>query len=464
MLEENFNTPVDAYVDITIEADKRSAYMVIHAPKYGGEFVSPEDIENEIESSGVVFGLEDMERIQKAVKVIGCDHRITIANWKPPIDGENGYVEYHFNPDKVAKPTEDEHGDVDFKDLGLVTNIFRGTKIATVHEPTPGEEGYNVLGEMVEQKPGSPANVTLGSGTELSPDGHYIVAAVDGNLVFQNGSFVVNEDLNISGDVGFSTGNIDFIGNVIIGGNVFEGFKVTSKKNVTIRGAATSAEIIAGGDVSIRLGCLQSRVDCKGSFKADFCENSRIKGRGDVQANSFVGCEVFTEGKIIATGKSIISGGSYTAMENIEASVIGSNSYIKTDITVGSNAVLTAERGKAVVRADKLEAAVAQLTKVIEILTEKQKQGETLSPKHEQMKSESLRTKIMTQNEIKKIYARMEEIDEELSHKQNISITCKKRFYPGTTIRIDAYTYTVTAVYENSKATVLDDKIVMVPA
>lgn len=464
MLEENFNTPVDAYVDITIEADKRSAYMVIHAAKYGGEFVTPEDIEDEIEASGVVFGLEDMERIQKAVKVIGCDHRITIANWKPPIDGENGYVEYLFNPDKVAKPTEDEHGDVDFKDLGLVTNIFRGTRIATVHEPTPGEEGYNVLGEIVEQKPGSPANVTLGNGTELSPDGHYIVAAVDGNLVFQNGSFVVNEDLNISGDVGFSTGNIDFIGNVIIGGNVFEGFKVTSKKSVTIRGAATSAEIIAGGDVTIRLGCLQSRVDCNGSFKADFCENSRIKGRGDVQANSFVGCEVFTEGKIIATGKGIISGGSYTAMENIEASVIGSNSYIKTDITVGSNAVLTAERGKAVVRADKLEAAVEQLTKVIEILTEKQKQGEALSPKHEQMKSESLRTKIMTQNEIKKIYARMEEIDEELSHKQNISITCKKRFYPGTTIRIDAYTYTVTAVYENSKATVLDDKIVMVPA
>lgn len=464
MLEENFNTPVDAYVDITIEADKRSAYMVIHAPKYGGEFVTPEDIEDEIEASGIVFGLEDMERIQKAVKVIGCDHRITIANWKPPVDGENGYVEYHFNPDKVAKPTENENGDVDFKDLGLVTNILRGTRIATVHEPTPGEEGYDVLGEIVEQKPGSPANVTLGNGTELSPDGHYIVAAVDGNLVFQNGSFVVNEDLNISGDVGFSTGNIDFIGNVIIGGNVFEGFKVTSKKNITIRGAATSAEIIAGGDVTIRLGCLQSLVDCKGSFKADFCENSRIKGRGNVQANSFVGCEVFTEGKIIATGKGVISGGSYTAMENIEASVIGSNSYIKTDITVGSNAVLTAERGKAVVRADKLEAAVAQLTKVIEILTEKQKQGETLSPKHEQMKSESLRTKIMTQNEIKKIYARMEEIDEELSHKQNISITCKKRFYPGTTIRIDAYTYTVTAVYENSKATVLDDKIVMVPA
>lgn len=370
--DENFNTPVDAYIDITIEANNHSAYMIIHPPKYGGEFITPEDIQNEIDNSGIVFGLEDMERIQKAAKAIGYEHRIPIASWKPPVDGNDGYIEYLFSPDKVAKPTEDENGDVDFKDLGLVTNILRGTKIAVIHEPTEGEMGFDIFANEVPQKPGAPAAVTLGEGTEYSPDGHYIVAAVDGNLVFKNGCFVVDEELRIPGDVGFSTGNIDFIGNVTIGGNVFEGFKVTSKKNIKISGAATSAEITAGGDVSIRLGCLQSRVECRGSFKADFCENSRITASGNVQANSFVGCEVFTEGKIIATGKGIISGGAYTAIDNIEASVIGSNSYVKTDITVGNNAVLTAERGKAVVRLEKLEAAVEQLTNVIEMLTEKQ--------------------------------------------------------------------------------------------
>lgn len=461
---QNFNTPVDAFVEITIEQNNRSAFMVIHPPKYGGEFITDEKIESAISSSGISFGLEDMERIHKAVKAVGYDHRITIASWKPPVDGVNGYIEYHFSPDKVAKPTEDEHGDVDYKDLGIVTNILRGTRIATIHEPTEGEPGFDVMSNEVPQQAGVPAAVTLGEGTELSPDGHYIIAAVDGNLVFKNGSFVVDEELRIPGDVGFSTGNIDFIGNVTIGGNVFEGFKVTSKKNIKISGAATSAEIIAGGNVEIRLGCLQSKVNCNGSFKADFCENSTVKAIGNVQANSFVGCDVFTEGKIIATGKGIVSGGSYTAIENIEASVIGSNSYVKTDITVGNNAVLTTERANAVVRVDKLEAAVEQLTKVIDMLNERQKQGVTLSPRHEQLKSESLRTKILTQNEIKKVRARMEEIDESLSHKQNISIVCKKRFYPGTTIHIDAYTYSVTQIWENSKATISDDKIVMLPA
>ncbi len=464
MPEENVKAPVDASIEITIEEDKHSAYMVIHPPLYGGQAITPEQVRREIENSDVSFGLEDMGRIQTAVKAIGCGRRIPIATWRPPVNGENGFIQYHYSPDKVAKPTEDENGNVDFKDLGLITNILQGTNIATIHEPTEGKEGYDVMGNPIPQKPGNPVVVKLGSGTELSADGSRIVAAVDGNLVFKSGSFVVDEELKIAGDVGFSTGNIDFIGDVIISGNVFEGFRVTSKKSVTIRGAVSSAEINADANVTIALGCVQSTIKCKGNFKANFCENCRIKAGGNVEATSFVGCEVFTDCRIIAKGKSTISGGKYTAIDNVEASTIGSDRYVRTEITVGNNAVLTGERALAVMRLDKLQAAVDQLTKAIDMLTEKQKQGQTLKPRHEQLKSESVRARILTQNEIKKVNARIEEIDEELSHKQNISVICKRRFYPGTILHIDAYTFTVKEIYENSRATVLDDKIIMVPA
>ncbi len=456
-------SPMDAFAEITIDADCKAAYLIIHGPKYGGKFITPEQIEKTISESDIAFGLEDMSRITKAVKTLGSECRFRIASWKQPVDGENGYIEYKFNPNKVARPTENEHGDVDYKNLGIVTNITRGTKIARIYDPTDGEPGTDVLGNIIPPKPGTPAAITLGSGTELSAGGHHILASTDGNLVFKGGCFIVEEELMISGDVGLSTGNIDFIGNVVISGSVFEGFRVYSKKNVTIRGAATTAEIKAGGSVSIRLGCLMSRVTCNGNFKADFCETSRIEANGDVEANSFVGCEVFARGRIIANGKGIISGGRYTALEDISASVIGSNSYVKTEITIGNNAVLTAEREKTTARVAKLEEAVEQLSKVIDQLTERQKQGVKLSARHERMKAESLRTKILTQAEIKKARDRIEEIDEDSAHKQNFSVFCKKRFYPGTTIRIDAYTYSVTTVCENCKATIRDDKIVMLP-
>lgn len=460
---KNINPPIDAFVEISVDPDHKAAYLTVHGAKFGGKPITPEQVEKEINESTISYGLEDMERIKKAVAASNSDGRFLIAKWKPPVDGTNGYIEYKFSTDKVAKPTERENGDVDFKDLGIVTNVLRGTKIARIYDPTTGEVGMDVMGIEIPQKEGAPAVYNLGAGTELSAGGHHILAATDGNLVFKGGCFVVEENLNINGDVDLSTGNIDFVGSVIISGSVFEGFCVTSKKDITIRGAATYAELKAGGDINIRLGCLMSRVECGGTFKADFCENSRINGKGDVKANSFVGCEIFARKAIIAEGKGIISGGKYTALENIEASIIGSNSYVKTEINIGNNAILTAERENELAHIEKLKDAINQLAMVITQLSDRQKQGVKLSARHEQMKADSLRTKLLTQQQLQKSQQRVKEIENELALKQNFSVTCKKRFYPGTMIRIDSYTYNVTAIYENSKATVRDGQIVMLP-
>lgn len=459
----NVNEAVDAYVEITVDPDHKTAYLHIHGAKFGGKPITFEKIEKEIAESAVKFGLEDMEKIKKAVAAANNEGKFLIARWRPPVDGKNGYIEYKFNTNKVAKPTEHENGDVDYKDLGIVTNIIRGTKIARIYDPTEGEPGTDVFGEAVEQNPGTPAAFELGAGTELSAGGHHILASVDGNLVFKGGCFVVEENLNINGDVDLSVGNIDFVGNVTINGNVFEGFVVKSRKNITIHGAATYADIKAGGDVTIRLGCLMSKVECGGTFSANFCENSRINGNHNVKANSFVGCEVFARKAIIAEGKGIISGGKYTALEDISASIIGSNSYVKTEINVGNNAVLTAERENETAYIKKLEDAIQQLTMVIDQLSERQKQGVKLSARHEQMKADSVRAKLHTQQQLQKSQQRIVAIDNELALKQNFSVTCRKRFYPGTTIRIDSYTYNVTSIYENSKATVRNGEIVMLP-
>lgn len=463
LIQTTNNMPIDASIEITVDPEHKAAYLAIHGAKFGGKPITPEQVEKAITESAITFGLEDMDRIQKAVAAANGEGKFLIAKWQPPVNGKDGYIEYKFNTDKVAKPTERENGDVDFKDLGIVTNIVRGTKIARIYDPTDGEEGIDVLGEPVMQTPGTPVAFTLGAGTELSAGGHHILAAVDGNLVFKGGCFVVEENLVINGDVDLSVGNIDFVGNVTISGNVFEGFSVKSNKDITIRGAATYADIKAGGDVSIRLGCLMSKIECDGSFKADFCENSRINAKGEVKANSFVGCEVFARKAIIAEGKGIISGGKYTSLEDISASIIGSNSYVKTEINIGNNAVLTAERENEIAHIKKLEDAIRQLTMVIDQLSERQKQGVKLSARHEQMKSDSVRTKLLAQKQLQKAQQRVKSIENELALKQNFSVICKKRFYPGTTIHIDAYTYTVTSIYENSKATVRDGEIVMLP-
>ena len=45
----------------------------------------------------------------------------------------------------------------------------------------------------------------------------------------------------------------------------------------------------------------------------------------------------------------------------------------------------------------------------------------------------------------------------------SVSISCKKAFYPGVTLRINSYVYPVNVMTPHSKATISDNEIVMIP-
>ena len=137
----------------------------------------------------------------------------------------------------------------------------------------------------------SPAKFSVGKGTELVNDGTEIIASVDGNLVYTNGSFCIEESLLIRGDVDVSSGNIDFIGDIMVKGNVMEGFSVTSKKNVTIFGTVTNGTVTADGNITIKLGSINSKLRSeKGSITPHSCtERQRMGRRSNVEASSFIG-------------------------------------------------------------------------------------------------------------------------------------------------------------------------------
>lgn len=453
---------IHANADISVDPNCTTAFMTITAPENGGLEITAQKVYAAIQAKGVKFGLLEQDIIE-AVEHKKYGENICIARWKPPVDGVDGRVEYFFHRETAFKPVEDENGNVDYKNLGLVRNVYRGTPIAKITLPTDGEPGMDIMGKAVHQRKGVPASVKVGKGTELVKEGTEIVASVDGNLTYSNGAFNIEESLLIRGDVDVASGNIDFIGDIVIRGNVMEGFAVTSKKNVTIHGTVTNGTVTADGNITVKLGCINSTLTSnKGSIKMDFCENSKISAAGSVESNSFVGGEVFAGTAINAAGKGVMVGGKYTALQNITASVIGSESYAKTLVTLGNNAVLSEEmdghKRKIAEMADKVD----QLGKILTTLTEMAKAGK-LSPEREKMKVDAMRSRFQFQGEIKRLEARIKEIETTLQRKQNLSISCKKAFYPGVSLRINSYVLQVTTMTPHSRATIGDGDIVMVP-
>lgn len=458
MSDNENKIPVSSVVEISIDPNRTSAFVSFTPPENGGSDITVEKINQVLAENYISYGII-RENIEKAVEERRYNDNICAAKWTPPVNGVNGEIHYFFNKDKHIAPVEDEHGVVDYKNLGLINNITAGTPIAEITLPTEGTPGTDITGKTIMQKRGEPAKFNVGAGTQLVGD-TTIEATVCGNLVYKNGAFAVEEKIVINGDVDVSSGNIDFIGDISIRGGVFEGFRVTSKRSISIVGLVTGAEISADGDISIKGGVINSKVSSKSNVKLGFCENSHITADGNVESPSFVGGTVFAAEKIIASGKGVMVGGKYTALSGIEASVIGSENYTKTLITLGNNAVLSEEREKLEKENAALEAQAEQLSKILLTLSEHSKKGK-LSPEREQMQTDARRNRLRIQNQMRQNTRRIGEIDEALQLMQSLCVDIKRILYPGVTLRINSSVLKVNAIENRVRATVQGGDIVL---
>ncbi len=452
---------IHSIVKITVNPNRTAAFVTFSRPVNGGLDITVDRIMSEMQANFISYGILK-EDIEKAVKQRRYDENICVAKWLAPVNGIDGSIKYFYKLDNNVTPIENEHGDVDFKNLGLVRNITAGTPIAAITFPTEGEPGMDITGMVVPQKPGVPAKYKVGTGTQLVNDGKEIIATVDGNLDYRNGCFNVDQKLVINSDVDTTTGNIDFIGDVDIKGSVFEGFRVTSKKGISVNGSVSGAELIAEGDISIKIGAINSNIECKGVLKSGFCENCKIRAGGGIESASYIGGEVFTDGKLIANGKGVIMGGKYTALDGIEAQVIGSEKYVKTEITIGNNAVLSQERDEIEKEIKTMEDKIDQLGKILVTLGELAKKAK-LPPEREQLKTEALRNRLKMQSEVKKMNVRIAEIDDMLTLTQNLSVAVKRTMYPGVILHMNNCILQVNAATSHARAVVEGGEIVFKP-
>ncbi|MCL2754329.1 MAG: FapA family protein [Oscillospiraceae bacterium] len=443
-MNENNNTEVteasveavDSTAAISISDDRMTAYLTMTAPENGGKELSAEDIHKEIAVSPVKAKLEE-EAIETALKQQNYDIPIIIARGVRPLNGIDGIINYRFETGGALTPKKNEKDEMDYKDLGLVQNILSGTPIADITHETEGEEGVDVCGIALKSLPGKPAKYMVGLGTVLNEDGTMISAAVDGNLRWHKDHFTVEEVLNIGEDIGAATGNIDFIGDVNIKGNVFEGFFVKSKKNITISGTTSNATIEAGGNIDIKIGAVKSTLKANGDIKTGFCEGCNLESGGDMISASFVSCEALSKGTITAiSGKGVVIGGRLTAFKGMVFNLLGSGAYTKTSLTLGESAVLAKEKKELEEEEAQLTEKTTQYAQLAEQLNATKKKAGGLPPDKEETLKTVIRGRFQMATEIKKIKKRITEIDESFRDNSALFVEIRKTVFPGVSVRI----------------------------
>ena len=420
---------------ILVETDDKymTARLTVTPPRNGGKPVTEEQVRQELALKGIRYNI-DQSAIREAFENGGLS--VLIASGKPAVDGVNGYIVYHFECRSGAQMKTDEFGNIDFRDLGMIQNIEKGVVIADIYPETPGTSGRDVRGIEIAQYPGKPAKITIGNGVTLSEDGAHLIAAIEGNLRWNNDHFVVDKEI-VVGDIDLSVGNIGFIGDVTVKGNVNAGFKIHSGGNITIFGNVTGSEIEADGNISAKLGFVNSIIRAGGEISVNFCENSDIHCEGSLKASSLVGCKMFCGGDLIVSGgKSVIVGGKYTCLSNIEANYIGSDSYIRTMLVLGNVAVLAEEMIELKKQLKNYEKQLEQLDMVCRTLQE-QKKSAPLPPERDEMLKRSIKAKFGHMGLIKETNDRIAEIENEIANTNDLCVKVRRAVFPGVTVRIN---------------------------
>lgn len=465
MSENDASLKIDARVEITCDPSGKYANMFIHAPVHGGKEATYDMVMEQISKCGITVNIDEVN-IKKVIHERIYNLSMMVANAIMPKKGANGYVSYRFDKEHQhkLKPHQNEFGIADYRELNSIVPIHKNDVIADIVLPTEGTPGMNIYGQELPAEPGEPTKAPLGKNTLLTTDGTKIVAACDGHLIFGNGCFQVEEAVVIKTDVDVSVGNISFFGDIHIKGNVMEGFTINAGKNIKIDGSVFSAEVVAGGDVTIVGGCINSKVTCDGNADIGFCENAEIFAKGDLVSKQFAFCNAFCYGALTAkTNTGVILGGKVTSMHDITAGIIGSSKYTPTEVYIGDGSVLFLRKREA--EAD-LKESMRIFDSAIKNLTflkqRKIAQGGELTDAQKQQYRQETQNKLLHALRKTELQAVIDKLDEDIKNKDALSAKCGT-IYPGVKFTINFLTLEIPEVTVRSRVTIIDDKLAIVP-
>ena len=274
------------------------------------------------------------------------------------------YLHHYFDPDFShlnLSPREAADGSIDYRYLGYVQNVVAGQVLAECFdlEKNPAiKHDYRFMY--------SEPRLPLGPNTALhNNDPNKIVASANGYVFYHNGLISVKKLLNIRGNVGFHTGNIFFVGDVAVHGDVQTGFAVQAA-NILVKNHIESAKVKALGDI-VCLGGVKGAdfadthtqqeglatgktdtpkvelepplpntlLDAGGSIRLPFCERVQLRARGNVIIDgSCLHSTIYVGGNLIVRGK-LLGGTVYANGIVYVEKQVGSQHTMQTRIMMG---------------------------------------------------------------------------------------------------------------------------------
>jgi uncharacterized protein (DUF342 family) len=433
----------DSMVTVDITADEMKAYISVTPPGTGGCDIALETYLSFLRNNKVLLGIDE-EALGRFADRPVYNEPFQVAEGTRSQNGRDSYIQYNFETDQSkVKLREGSNGRVDFKDLNIIQNVVQGQPLAVRVPAENGTVGRTVTGKVIPAKNGREIAMPLGKNVHAGDDGASIIADMNGQVIISGGKINVEPVYTVQGNVNLKTGNIIFLGTVIITGNVEDGFSVKAAGNIEVDGTVERAELDAEGDIIVHQGITgksNGLVRAGRSIWARFIENAQVEaGNMVVVSDGIINSQVDAFKRIICQGKRAhIVGGRLRATEEINAKSLGSpTSGTETICEVGFDPKSKTQLDALEVQKAAMERQLEEIQLNVQTLINIKKQRKSLPEDKEAYLNELMDKRQELSGDLQKNKEETGKIQEFLSSlKTRGRISASSKVYPGVKILI----------------------------
>ncbi|SDB98990.1 hypothetical protein SAMN04515661_101174 [Candidatus Frackibacter sp. WG11] len=434
----------DAEIIVEISNDQMAAHLSVITP-LGGEEATLDRVETVLEETGIEYGLRE-ERLNELFNEDGVIDKeieeVLIAEGTEPIAGEDAEIDFKFDLESQERKVQQlEDGSVDYRNLGRINNVEAGSVLATKSPPKPGTPGINVRGEEVEPEAPTDLKIPGGKNTTLSEDGLTLRSDIEGQVFYKGDKIEVIEVHTVNGDLDLSTGNVKFVGTVIVKGDIKDSMKVKAKHDIHVQGSVHAAQLEAGGEVTIKNGFIgknKGKIEADGDVKAKFIENGKVVTEQNlIVSEAIMHSDIDAAEAIKVVNKGLIVGGMVRAGREIDAKVVGSNLATKTKLFVGVTPALRDQYHELTEELDNYQVELDEALKSINYIKKRQEEnGGQLSEKERELLSQKTRIRFQLSKNIEDLKKEKKRLDKRLEEGRHGRVKVQDKLYSGVEITI----------------------------
>ena len=424
--------------------------------------VALNDILLQLKERNISFGIMETALENRVNTGSTSAQSLLAAIGKDPVHGKDGAVVF----EKPYQLGRREREKADFRDILSIPSVQEGERIAYLTPPTRGIDGKNIYGEVIKAVPGKLPRLKPGENIAFKSADYSYYSKIDGQISSDERGLHVQPLFEVRGDLDLKTGNLDFVGSIIINGNVPAGYCLKARGDITVYGMVEGAQIYAGGSIHVSEGIAglgKSFIKANQFIRAGYINQATVEAGEDIVIqNSILHSDCVANRGVFCLKGNII-GGRVSAGSQVKAFDIGNRMNTKTGIYVGMNKNVEEKRRQLSNQLSIKQVEKEKLVLLGNKLDQKKRDSGNLSSKERIAFLRQRKSLMVTEEDIEDLTNQIKRLESTIRDLKDAKVQAEGKLFDNVQLGFGHYEFRVKSLYSLVEAVIHKGEIVLRP-